>query len=94
MMLGLSVWESTLQRHIPSESLSRISSYDWFGSLAFSPLGLVIWAPVGAAIGISVSLWLAFGLCVAAILALLTVPDIRHLPATPAPPASPAGSLI
>ena len=82
MMLGLSVWESTLQRHIPGESLSRISSYDWFGSLAFSPLGLVIWAPVGAAIGISVALWLAFGLSVATTLALLAVPDVRHLPAT------------
>ena len=93
MMLGLSVWESTLQRHIPGESLSRISSYDWFGSLAFSPLGLVIWAPVGAAIGISVSLWLAFGLSVATTVALLTVPDIRHLRAVPAPRTSPAGSL-
>jgi predicted MFS family arabinose efflux permease len=91
--LGISVWESTLQRHIPGESLSRISSYDWFGSLAFAPLGLAIWAPVSAAIGISVSLWLAFGLSVAATLALLTVPDIRHLPAppvpAPAPPTSP-----
>jgi hypothetical protein len=86
MMLGISVWESTLQRHIPGESLSRVSSYDWFGSLAFYPLGLAIWGPVAAAIGISVSLWLAFGLCVAAVLALLTVPDIRRLPATPAPP--------
>ena len=93
MMLGISVWESTLQRHIPGESLSRISSYDWFGSLAFSPLGLVIWAPVGAAIGISLSLWLAFGLSVAPTLALLTVPDIRHLRATPARLTSPAGSL-
>ena len=89
MMLGISVWESTLQRHIPGESLSRISSYDWFGSLAFSPLGLVIWAPVGAAIGISLSLWLAFGLSVATTLALLAVPDIRHLPATPAALTSP-----
>jgi MFS family permease len=93
MMLGISVWESTLQRHIPGESLSRISSYDWFGSLAFAPLGLVIWAPVGAAIGISLSLWLAFGLSVATTLALLTVPDIRHLRAIPAPRTSPAGSL-
>ena len=93
MMLGISVWESTLQRHIPGESLSRISSYDWFGSLAFAPLGLVIWAPVGAAIGISLSLWLAFALSVATTLALLTVPDIRHLRATPAPRTSPAGSL-
>ena len=85
MMLGLSVWESTLQRQIPGESLSRISSYDWFGSLAFSPLGLVIWAPLGAAIGISHALWLAFGLSVATTVALLAVPDVRHLPATVAP---------
>jgi MFS family permease len=83
MALTISIWESTLQRHVPDESLSRVSSYDWFGSLAFYPLGLVIWGPVGAAIGISVSLWIAFGLSVAAMLALLTVPDIRHLPAAP-----------
>jgi MFS family permease len=83
MMLGLSVWESTLQRHIPGEALSRVSSYDWFGSLAFYPLGLAIWGPVAAAIGVDVSLWLAFGLSVAAVLALLAVPDIRRLPAAP-----------
>jgi MFS family permease len=88
MMLGMSVWESTLQRHIPGESLSRVSSYDWFGPLAFSPLGLAIWGPIAAAIGISVSLWLAFGLSVVATLALLAVPDVRHLPATPAPPTT------
>jgi predicted MFS family arabinose efflux permease len=97
MMLAISVWESTLQRHIPGESLSRVSSYDWFGSLAFSPLGLAIWGPVAAAIGISISLWLAFGLSAAAILALLTVPDIRHMRVTPAPvsapPTSPPGGL-
>lgn len=83
MSLGMSVWESTLQRHIPRELLSRVSSYDWFGSLVFSPLGLAVWAAVAAAIGISLSLWLAFGLSVAAILALLTVPAVRQLPATP-----------
>jgi MFS family permease len=92
MMVGMSVWESTLQRHIPGESLSRVSSYDWFGSLAFYPLGLAIWGPVAAAIGISDALWLAFGLGVAAILALLTVPDIRHLPPTPTSPSRPAGT--
>ena len=45
----------------------------------------MIWAPLGAAIGISHALWLAFGLSVATTLALLAVPDVRHLPATPAP---------
>jgi MFS family permease len=83
MMLGMSVWESTLQRHIPGEALSRVSSYDWFGSLAFYPLGLAIWGPVAAAIGVDVALWLAFGLSVAAVVALLAVPDIRRLPAAP-----------
>jgi MFS family permease len=85
MAISLSVWESTLQRHIPGESLSRVSSYDWFGSLAFYPLGLAIWGPIAAAIGISASLWLAFGVAAALTLALLSIPDVRRLPAAPAP---------
>lgn len=93
MALAISVWESTLQRHVPGESLSRVSSYGWFGSLAFYPLGLAVWGPVAAAIGVSVSLWLAFGLAVVLTLLLISVPDIRHLPAaTPPAPASLAGS--
>jgi MFS family permease len=81
MALAISVWESTLQRHVPGESLSRVSSYDWFGSLAFYPLGLAVWGPIAAVIGVSVSLWLAFGLAVFLTLVLISVPDIRHLPA-------------
>jgi MFS family permease len=81
MMLGMSVWESTLQRHVPAESLARVSSYDWFGSFAFYPLGLAIWGPVAEAIGIATALWLAFGLFVACVLALLAVPDTRQLKA-------------
>lgn len=84
LMIGNSVWESTLQRHVPEESLSRVSSYDWFGSFAFFPLGLAIWGPVAAAIGVSNALWLAFGLLTAAMLALLAMPDVRTLPAAPA----------
>jgi MFS family permease len=94
LALNISLWESTLQRHVPGESLSRVSSYDWFGSLAFYPLGLAVWGPVAAVIGVSVSLWLAFGLAVAVTLALLSVPDIRHLQAAaqPVPAPSPAKS--
>jgi hypothetical protein len=59
-------------------------------------LGLAIWGPIAAVIGISGSLWLAFGLAVALTMALLSVPDIRHLPAAarpvPVPAAGPAGS--
>jgi MFS family permease len=93
LMLGMSVWESTLQRHIPADSLSRVSSYDWFGSMAFYPLGLAIWGPVAAAIGIATSLWVAFGLFATAVLSLLAIPDIRRLPAAPSAAGAGPGYL-
>jgi MFS family permease len=83
MMLGNTVWESTLQRHIPSESLSRVSSYDSFGSFAFYPLGLAVWGPVAAAIGVGPALWLAFSVFIIATLALLAIADTHRLPAGP-----------
>jgi hypothetical protein len=83
MMLGMTVWESTLQRHIPGESLSRVTSYEWFGSFAFLPIGLAAWGPIAAAIGISASLWIAFGLFMASVLTLLAVPDVRRLRVEP-----------
>jgi MFS family permease len=78
LMLGGSVWESTLQRHIPDEWLSRVSSYDWFGSFAFYPLGLALWGVLAGAIGIHETLWVAFGLLAASAVGLLAVPDIRN----------------
>jgi iron(III) transport system substrate-binding protein len=33
MAAANTLFETTLQRQIPPESLSRVSSYDWFGSL-------------------------------------------------------------
>lgn len=83
MMLGMSVWESTLQRHIPEQWLSRVTSYDWFGAFAFYPLGLAMWGPISAAIGVSATLWVAFGLFIASVLSLLAIPDVRRLPAAP-----------
>ncbi|MGH2713144.1 MAG: MFS transporter [Thermoleophilaceae bacterium] len=85
LMMGMSVWESTLQRLIPAGSLSRVSSYDWFGSYAFYPLGLAIWGPVAAAIGTTTALWLAFALLLASIAALLALPDTRRLEMKPTP---------
>ena len=84
MMLGNSVWEATLQRHIPAESLSRVSAYDWFGSLAFYPLGLAVWAPIADAAGAGPALWAACALQVAVSLALLAVPEVRRLGLRPA----------
>lgn len=83
LMLGNTLWETTLQRHVPSESLSRVSSYDWFGSLALDPVGLAIWGPIAGVIGINAALWTSCGLLVTSALALLAVPEVRSLPAFP-----------
>jgi hypothetical protein len=45
-------WESTLAREIPPAALSRVSAFDWMGSLGLLPLGLLIAGPLGATVGL------------------------------------------
>jgi predicted MFS family arabinose efflux permease len=80
MMLGISLYESTFQRRIPADVLSRVSSYDWFGSVALQPVGLAIWGPIAAAIGIDEALWVAAALLFVSILAPLAVREVRTMP--------------
>jgi MFS family permease len=80
MMLGISLYESTFQRHIPADVLSRVSSYDWFGSVALQPVGLAIWGPIAVAIGIDEALWLAAILLLLSVLAPLAIREVRTMP--------------
>jgi predicted MFS family arabinose efflux permease len=78
-MIFNSLWETALQRHIPAAALSRVSAYDWFGSLAFQPLGLIAAGPLAVAIGTSDTLWIgAAGMLAMAALAVAT-PSVRRL---------------
>ena len=80
-MIFNALWETALQQHIPPAALSRVSAYDWFGSLAFQPLGLVIAGPAAAAFGASTTLWIsAAGILAMAFLAIAT-PSVRRLEA-------------
>jgi MFS family permease len=82
-MVFNSLWETTLQRHIPPSSLSRVSAYDWFGSLAFQPLGFVIAGPAAVAIGTGTTLWIATGTILVMTAAALLTPSVRRLEALP-----------
>ncbi|HWD65117.1 MAG TPA: MFS transporter [Solirubrobacteraceae bacterium] len=82
------LWETTLQQHIPEAARSRVSSYDWFGSLALSTLGYALVGPLAGAIGTSTALYLCAGVELLAMGALLLVGDLRHLPPTPAETSS------
>jgi Major Facilitator Superfamily len=81
LMFANAVWESTLQLEVPGDSISRVSAYEWFGSLAFQPVGLALWGPVAVGIGFGAALWLAFALLVVSSLGLLASRDVRTLEA-------------
>ncbi|MFE2882859.1 MFS transporter [Streptomyces sp. NPDC059272] len=76
------LWATTIHREIPEESLSRVSSYDGFGSLAFAPLGLLVAGPLSAAVGLGHTLAGCASLIVLATLGALLAPGVRKLRAT------------
>jgi predicted MFS family arabinose efflux permease len=84
LVLGMTTWESTIQRHVEAHLLSRVSAYDWLGSLVFEPVGLAIWGPVAAATSTGTALWVAFALGLVSLLAPLLLRAVRELPAVPA----------
>ena len=57
--------------HIPPASLSRVSAYDWFGSLLCEPLALALAGVAAAAIEMSTTLWIAAAVDLAAVAAML-----------------------
>jgi MFS family permease len=78
-MLFNTLWETTLQQHIPAAALSRVSAYDWFGSLLCQPLGLALAGIVAEGIGFSETLWIAAGVDCVAVAAMLVAPSVRNL---------------
>ncbi len=84
MMLFNTLFETMLQQHIPRHALSRVSSFDWFGSMALQPVGLALMGPLANAIGVSETLYLAAGLKLLTLTALFAVKDVRTLGPSPA----------
>jgi MFS family permease len=75
-------WSTTLQREIPAEVLSRVSAYDWFGSLILLPIGMAMAGPLATTIGVTKTLDLSGGLMIVLILAVLAVPSVIRLRAS------------
>jgi predicted MFS family arabinose efflux permease len=82
------LWETTLQRNVPKEALSRISAYDWMGSTALRPLGLAAIGPIATAVGVKETLLAAFVLTMIGSVTLLLIPDMWRVTAG-APPQEP-----
>lgn len=78
------LFETTMQREIPREALSRVASYDALGTFMIGPLGLMAAAPLAASVGARPALLLCGALMTAATAGALFVPHIRRLAVTPA----------
>jgi predicted MFS family arabinose efflux permease len=78
------VWETSLARHIPPAALSRVSSYDWMGSLALLPVGYIAAGPLANAFGVRTVVAVGGALGVVATLATLIPRSTRELTAAPA----------
>ncbi|HEX9416152.1 MAG TPA: MFS transporter [Gaiellaceae bacterium] len=83
LMIGNAIWETTLQQQIPAQSLSRVTAYDWFGSLAFQPIGYAIVGPIALTIGSRPTLWAAFAIITLVNGAALSTRSIRSVRARP-----------
>ncbi|MGN6686742.1 MAG: MFS transporter [Actinomycetales bacterium] len=74
------LWETSLQEHIPSGALSRVSSYDYLTTTGVIPLGNVVVGTVSAAVGLHPTLVAMSVIGVLASAAVATVPAVRALP--------------
>jgi MFS family permease len=89
------LWDTTMQREIPREALSRVSSYDALGSFLLGPVGLVLAGPSVAVLGADRAMLLSALIVVLASLAALCSPGVRNLRwSTPAATAEPADELL
>jgi MFS family permease len=73
------LWFTALQKRIPAAALSRVSSYDWLGSLVLQPAGYVLAAPVAAAVGVGATLLACAGAQASVCIGVALTPAVCRL---------------
>jgi MFS family permease len=92
------IWGTLLQRRVPSHMLGRVSSLDFFVSLAFMPVSMALAGPVSELVGLRTT-FLVAGLAppvlavIAILAARLPADEIAHPLDVPADPAADVAPL-
>jgi MFS family permease len=73
------LWMTTFQREVPQEMLSRVGSYDAFGSTVLAPLGLFFAGPFANWAGAEVALITAGIIVIGTNLASMSAPSVRSV---------------
>ncbi|MEW1859889.1 MFS transporter [Streptomyces sp. NPDC088194] len=72
-------WMLALHQEIPEDKMSRVSAYDWLGSVSLTPVATALAGPAAITFGRTQSLWGSSALIVLLTGAVLLLPDVRRL---------------
>jgi len=72
-------WETALAQRIPPQALSRVASYDWMGSFALLPPGLVLIGVIAEGVGATTVMAVAGAAASLLVLIALVPRETRHL---------------
>ena len=86
-------WDTSLQRHVPGEALSRVASYDALGSWVLLPIAFAVVGPIASLVGTRATLLGAAGVVALAVLAMAATADSRRLEAGPVAAPTPETDL-
>lgn len=84
-------WTTCMQRVVAPNMISRVSSYDYLGSLAFYPAGLALAGPLADLVGMDALLWGSAAVAVLVSVFQLSWRDVRAPKDMGRPPGAPAG---
>jgi len=81
--VGMVIWGTLLQRRVPPHLLGRVSSLDFFVSLALMPVSMALAGPAASALPIWLIFLVAGGVCpvmavVALLVARMSVDEVAH----------------
>lgn len=77
--LAITVWETALQQRVPEQAQSRVSSFDYLGSVLLMPLGYVLVGPVAQALGVGTTGLVTSGVTLAVCLLVARGSGLRGL---------------
>jgi MFS family permease len=85
--LGIEVfavgWMLAMHQEIPEDKMSRVSAYDWLGSVSLTPIATALAGPAAIAFGRTQALWGSAALVALLTGAVLLLPDVRRLERRP-----------
>jgi MFS family permease len=79
MTIETALWWTAMQQNVRPEAISRVSSYDWAGTLAVMPIGYALVGPLAVALGASTAIVACSGAALVVTMMTLLVRDIRML---------------